>query len=105
MAATLDNQSKGMGEKESEEGLIKIRKTLNTVLRSFGFFSWELVFGGIVEGPAASPEFVRDAESWPHGPQNLLYEAQQSGFALAVPSHSFEKHYTRQTTVPGNTNQ
>lgn len=47
-----------MGEKESGESLIKIRKTLNTVLRSFGFFSWEPLSDGIVEGPAASPEFV-----------------------------------------------
>lgn len=47
-----------MGEKESEEDLIKIRKTLNIVLRSFEFFSWEPVSGGVVEGPAASLEFV-----------------------------------------------
>lgn len=47
-----------MSEKESEEGLVKIRKTMNIVLRSFGFFSWEPVSGGGVEGPAASPEFV-----------------------------------------------
>lgn len=69
------------------------------------FFSRELVFGGIVEGPEISLEFVRDAESWPHVPQKLWNEAQQSGFAPANHSQSFEKLYTRQTTVAGNTNQ
>lgn len=60
-----------MGEKEGEEDLIKIRRTLNIMLRSLDFFLREPVTPGTVEEPVASLELVRDAESWPHRTQNL----------------------------------